>query len=361
MSYYFDSASTEEVSSVAWEAMKQAPFGNPSSLHSEGWRARESLERSRAQILSLLGAGNNYELYFTSGATEACNTAIHSMQKAVGISETYASPFEHHAILECVSGRVLPNDKVANTGAYAQMLANNETGEIYDIAALRGSFSGLLACDITSAVAHIPINLLDFNVDYAMFGGHKFGTPKGIGALIVRDGSPVTPMICGGGQERGMRGGTESVALACAMAAALEKRCETMYDDIARITKLRDEFITEILRLVPDAYINGPWVICDAARRLPNNANISFLGVESQSLVLALSRKGLCASSGSACTSGSLEGSYVLRAMGLSEERACSAVRFTLPYRITHGEVKRAVEIIVNTVFELRALSPSHP
>lgn len=213
----------------------------------------------------------------------------------------------------------------------------------------------------TAAVGHIPVDFRAIGVDYMAFGAHKFGGLPGVGALIVREGAPVSPMICGGGQERGMRGGTESVALACAMAAALEKRCETMYDDIARITELRDEFITEILRLVPDAYINGPWVICDASRRLPNNANISFLGVESQSLVLALSRNGLCASSGSACTSGSLEGSYVLRAMGLSEERARSAVRFSLPYRITPSELKQAVEIVVSTVSELRALSPMHP
>lgn len=357
--YYFDSASTEAVSPVAWEAMRRAPFGNPSSLHKEGQWAKDSLERSRAQILSLLGAGDSYDLYFTSGSTEACNTAIHSMQKAVGVSETYASPVEHHAILECVSDRVLPNEKIANTGAYAQMLANNETGEIYDIASLRKNFSGLLACDITSAVAHIPINLQELDVDYAMFSGHKFGTPKGIGALIVKKSAPVYPMIRGGGQEWGKRGGTESVALACAMAAALHDRMGNMVSDMKRIARCRDLLITNLFRFVPDTYVNGPYTPGDVLLRLPGNANLSFLGVESPALVMALSAEGVYASSGSACTSGEADGSYVLRAMGYPASRARSAVRFTLPYTVTEDDILGAVPLIVSAVENLRRLTPT--
>lgn len=355
---YLDAAAHEMPLPAAVDAfLKMQDLANPSSLHSEGRAAKSALEAARATVARCLNCEPS-EVCFTSGATESCNWMIHCLDAfSDGVSEIPL--YEHHAVLESTHGE--PVVPFGLERCHTHMLANNETGEIYDIAAMRPRFSGLFGCDATAAVGQIPVDFRALGADYLAFGAHKFGGLSGIGALIVRDGAPVTPMICGGGQERGMRGGTESVALARAMAAALEKRCENMYDDIARITKLRDEFITEILRLVPDAYINGPWVVCDAARRLPNNANISFLGVESQSLVLALSNNGLCASSGSACTSGSLKGSYVLRAMGLSEQRARSAVRFTLPYRITHIEVKRAVEIIVSTVFELRALSPSHP
>lgn len=355
---YLDAASHETPFPTAVDAfLKAQDLANPSSLHSEGRAAKSALEAARATVARCLNCEPS-EVYFTSGATESCNWMIHCLDVfSNGVSEI--PHYEHHAVLESLHGEpVIP---FGLGGCHTHMLANNETGEIYDIAAMRPQFSGIFGCDASAAVGHIPVDFRDLGVDYLAFGAHKFGGLPGIGALIIREGAPVTPMICGGGQERGMRGGTESVALACAMAAALEKRCETMYDDIARITKLRDDFITEILRLVPESYINGPWVICDASRRLPNNANISFLGVESQSLVLALSRKGLCASSGSACTSGSLNGSYVLRAMGLSEERARSAVRFSFPYRITQGELKQAVEIVVSTVSELRALSPACP
>lgn len=355
---YLDAAAHEMPLPAAVDAfLKTQDLANPSSLHSEGRAAKSAFEAARATVARCLNCEPS-EVCFTSGATEACNWMVHCLDVfSNGVSEI--PPYEHHAVLEypAIAPVVFSDLKPGHT----HMLANNETGEIYDIEAMKKPLKGLFGCDATAAVGQIPVDFRALGVDYLAFGAHKFGGLSGIGALIVRDGAPVTPMICGGDQERGMRGGTESVALACAMAAALEKRVETMYDDIARITKLRDDFITEILRLVPEAYINGPWAICDASRRLPHNANISFLGVESQSLVLALSRKGLCASSGSACTSGSLNGSYVLRAMGLSEERARSAVRFSLPYRITQGELKQAVEIVVSTVSELRALSPACP
>ncbi len=354
---YLDAAAHEMPLPAAVDAfLKMQDLANPSSLHSEGRAAKSALEAARATVARCLNCEPS-EVCFTSGATEACNWMVDCLNVfSDGVSEIPL--YEHHAILEFPT---IKSAAFSASNGHTHMLANNETGEIYNIGAMRYRFSGLFGCDATAAVGHIPVDFRAFGVDYMAFGAHKFGGLPGIGALIVREGAPVAPMICGGGQERGMRGGTESVALACAMAAALEKRCETMYDDIARIAELRDDFITGILRLVPESYINGPWVICDASRRLPNNANISFLGVESQSLVLALSRKGLCSSSGSACTSGSLNGSYVLRAMGLSEERARSAVRFSLPYRITGREVRQAIEIIVNTVSELRALSPACP
>lgn len=355
---YLDAAAHEMPLPAAVDAfLKMQDLANPSSLHSEGRAAKSALEAARATVARCLNSEPS-EVYFTSGATEACNWMMKSLSAYTG-KLTFPRHYEHHAVLEYP-----PVDHPHRTDCtgFTHMMANNETGEIYDILSMRRNApNALFACDATAAVGQIPVDFKALGVDYLAFGAHKFGGISGIGCLIVKKGTLLLSMIRGGDQEWGMRAGTESVPLACAMAAALEKRCETMYDDIARITKLRDDFITEILRLVPESYINGPWVICDASRRLPNNANISFLGVESQSLVLALSRKGLCASSGSACTSGSLNGSYVLRAIGLPEERARSAVRFSLPYRITYIEVKRAVEIIVNTVSELRALSPACP
>ena len=350
--YYLDAAAHEAPLPCALSVFNDTVFlANPSSLHEAGRYAKEKLEEARATIARCIGAESN-EVYFTSGATEACNWAIHCLahQKKLLCFDK----IEHHAITE------FPAPKSFSGYAIAHQLANNETGEIFNLSNIISPEEHYLLCDATAAVGQIPVNFHDLGVDYMAFGAHKFGGLSGIGCLIVRNGAPVIPMIYGGGQERDMRGGTESVSLACAMAAALEKRCETMYDDIARVAELRDHFIETLLRDVPQSYINGPWVICDATKRLPNNANISFLGVESQSLVLALSKAGVYASSGSACTSGSLEGSYVLRAMGYSGARAKSAVRFTFPYSgISHEDVEDICSIITEAVKRLRLLSPT--
>ena len=355
--YYFDAAAHEAPLPEAIAAFEENLYlANPSSLHEAGRYAKSKLEEARATIARCIGAETN-EVYFTSGATEACNWMIYIIHEYATIHNRHLciGKFEHHAVSEYASSlSFLGHTKLD----IAHMLANNETGEIYDIAAMRSRFNGLFACDATAAVGQIPVNFHDLGVDYMAFGAHKFGGLSGIGCMIARDGAPIHSMICGGGQERDRRGGTESAALACAMAAALEKRCQTMYDDIARITELRDLFIETILREIPQSYVNGPWVVCDATRRLPNNANISFLGVESQSLVLALSKAGVFASSGSACTSGNLEGSYVLRAMGYSEARARSAVRFTLPYEVKRKDVEDVCQIVIDTVKRLRAMSP---
>ena len=351
--YYFDAAAHEAPLPEAIAALEENLYlANPSSLHEAGRYAKSKLEEARATIARCIGADPN-EVYFTSGATEACNWAIRCLEAEKKI--VCFQPIEHHAV---TSVPLTTNTRFTGY-AMVHQLANNETGEIFDLSPVRQACpSDSLFCDATAAVGQIPVNFHDLGMGYMAFGAHKFGGLSGIGCMIARDGAPIHSMICGGGQERDRRGGTESAALACAMAAALEKRCQTMYDDIARITELRDLFIETILREIPQSYVNGPWVVCDATRRLPNNANISFLGVESQPLVLALSKAGVFASSGSACTSGNLEGSYVLSAMGYSDERVRSAVRFTLPYEVKRKDVEDVCQIVIDTVKRLRAMSP---
>ena len=240
------------------------------------------------------------------------------------------------------------------------MMANNETGETYDILSRRRNApNALFACDATAAVGQIPVDFKALGVDYLAFGAHKFGGISGIGCLIVKKDTPLISMIRGGDQEWGKRGGTESVALACAMAAALHERMDNMLSNMKRIARCRDLLISYLLRFVPDTYVNGPYTIGDVVLRLPGNANLSFLGVESQALVMALSAEGVYASSGSACTSGEADGSYVLRAMGYPASRAVSAVRFTLPYTVTEDDVLGAVPLIVSAVENLRRLTPT--
>ena len=240
------------------------------------------------------------------------------------------------------------------------MMANNETGEIFDIHSIRrNAHNALFACDATAAVGQIPVDFKSLGVDYLAFGAHKFGGISGIGCLIVKKDTPLISMIRGGGQEWGKRGGTESVALASAMAAALHARMGNMVSDMKRIARCRDLLITNLVRFVPDTYVNGPYTPGDVLLRLPGNANLSFLGVESQALVMALSAEGVYASSGSACTSGEADGSYVLRAMGYPANRARSAVRFTLPYTVTEDDVLGAVPLIVSAVENLRRLTPT--
>ena len=208
-------------------------------------------------------------------------------------------------------------------------------------------------------MGQIPVDFKALGVDYLAFGAHKFGGISGIGCLIVKKDTPLISMIRGGGQEWGKRGGTESVALACAMAAALHDRMGNMVSDMKRIARCRDLLITNLFRFVPDTYVNGPYTPGDVLLRLPGNANLSFLGVESQALVMALSAEGVYASSGSACTSGEADGSYVLRAMGYPASRARSAVRFTLPYTVTEDDILGAVPLIVSAVENLRRLTPT--
>lgn len=354
--YYFDAAAHEPPSSAAVEAFTRAlPLGNPSALHACGVAAKIALEEARASIAQDLNCLPE-EVYFTSGATEACNWMMQSLSAYTGKLD-FPRYYEHHAVLEYPP---VDHPRRTNRTGFTHMLANNETGEIYDILSKRRNApSALFGCDATAAVGQIPVDFKALGVDYLAFGAHKFGGISGIGCLIVKKDTPLLSMIRGGGQEWGKRGGTESVALACAMAAALHERMGNMLSDMKRIARCRDLLITYLVRFVPDTYVNGPYTTGDVVLRLPGNANLSFLGVESQALVMALSAEGVYASSGSACTSGEADGSYVLRAMGYPANRAISAVRFTLPYTVTEDDVLGAVPLIVSAVEKLRRLTPT--
>lgn len=354
--YYFDAAAHEPPSPAALDAFQAAlSLGNPSALHDRGIAAKQALEGARESIAQDLNCLPE-EVYFTSGATEACNWMMESLSAYTG-KLTFPRSYEHHAVLEYP-----PVDHPHRTDrpGLTHMMANNETGEIFDIHSIRrNAHNALFACDATAAVGQIPVDFKALGVDYLAFGAHKFGGISGIGCLIVKKDTPLISMIRGGGQEWGKRGGTESVALACAMAAALHDRMGNMVSDMKRIARCRDLLITNLFRFVPDTYVNGPYTPGDVLLRLPGNANLSFLGVESQALVMALSAEGVYASSGSACTSGEADGSYVLRAMGYPANRAASAVRFTLPYTVTEDDILGAVPLIVSAVEKLRRLTPT--
>lgn len=234
---YFDNAATTPVLDCAWDAMKAAPQGNAASIHAAGREAKAALEKARATIARCINCDPS-EVYFTSGATEACNWAVKSICSTADFRHRsmIASPFEHHAVTEAVAQYNVPKYTKLD---HAQMLVNNETGQLYDVKSLCRK-DGLVACDMTAAIGHISVNIGEISPDYAMFGGHKFGAPKGIGALIVREGCPITPLLHGGAQERGERGGTVSVPLACAMAAALEWHTAHMEENITHLVYLRD-------------------------------------------------------------------------------------------------------------------------
>lgn len=334
---YFDNAATTPVLDCAWEAMRNCEFANPSSSHAAGREAKAALENARATIARCINCLPS-EVYFTSGSTEACNWMVKSICSTADQRRRsiVASPFEHHAVTEAVAQYNVP--KYAKLD-YAQMLVNNETGQIYDIKKIRGN-GGLLACDMTAAVGHIPIDLLALGADYMAFGGHKFGAPKGIGALIVREGCPITPLLHGGAQERGMRGGTVSVPLACAMAAALEWHTAHMEENITHLIDLRDRLLHRLTESGVEYRVNGGKNV--AAHIL----SLTFPGVYGASLAAALSDHGVMVSTGSACSSGENRASENLIASGLTEEEALSTVRFSFDWQNTPSEADEAAKII---------------
>lgn len=355
-SYYFDAAAHEPPSPAALDAFQAAlSFGNPSALHDRGIAAKQALEGARESIAQDLNCLPE-EVYFTSGATESCNWMMETLE---AFCTHIKSPryYEHHAVLEYPP---VDHPHRTNRTGFTHMLAHNETGEIYDILSMRRNDpDALFACDATAAVGHIPVDFKALGVDYLAFGAHKFGGIAGIGCLIVRQGAPLLSMIRGGAQERGKRAGTESVALACAMAAALHERTVHMDADREHLAKCRDLLISNLLRFIPDIYVNGFYEPGDTIRRLPGNANLSFLSVESPVLVTVLSAENIYCSSGSACTSGEPDGSFALWAMGYPASRARSAVRFTLPHTVTEDDVLGAVPLIVSAVENLRRLTPT--
>lgn len=346
---YFDNAATTPVLPCAWNAMHVAPNGNPSSIHAVGRVAKAALERSRAIIAQCINCLPS-EVYFTSGATESCNWMVKCLR--IESNDIIYSDRLHHAVTESLQS--LPSRFSPRKGfAAIESLVNNETGEIRDQATwvdFRNTLagSGLFGIDATAAVGHLPVDFSALGADYMALGGHKFGAPKGIGALIVRQGCPITPLLHGGAQERGMRGGTVSVPLACAMAAALEWHTVHMEENITHLIDLRDRLLHRLTESGVEYRVNGGKNV--AAHIL----SLTFPGVYGASLAAALSEWGIMVSTGSACSSGENRASENLIASGLTEEEALSTVRFSFDWQNTPSEADEAAKIIARLIPTLK-------
>lgn len=342
---YFDNAATTPVLDCAWEAMRSCEFANPSSSHAAGRAAKAALEEARSTIASCLGCRPS-EVYFTSGATEACNWMVKCLRmESDGI---IYNGTVHHAVSEAIHAYSSPNAPRSVPSAVLS-LVNNETGQISDVDDFcRRNRPIRMGIDATAAVAHLLIDFHALGADYMAFGGHKFGAPKGIGALIVREGCPITPLLHGGAQERGMRGGTVSVPLACAMAAALEWHTAHMEENITHLLDLRDRLLRRLTESGVEYRVNGGKNV--AAHIL----SLTFPGVYGAALAAALSERGVMVSTGSACSSGDNAASANLMASGLTEQEALETIRFSFDWYNTRQEADHAARIIADIVPALR-------
>lgn len=374
---YADHAATTKISETAKLAMLSAmekDWYNPSSLYTQGQQASGTLMDARVRIARCLGCLPK-EIYFTSGGSEADNQAILSaaaIGKRQGKMHIISTAFEHHAVLHTLKklekegfeitlldvgekGIVSPAqvEKAIrpDTALVTVMYANNEIGTIQpirEIGAVCGQNGVLFHTDAVQAVGHLPINVEEDQVDMLSLSAHKFNGPKGIGVLYAKTGVFLTNLIEGGGQERGKRAGTENLPAIVGMAAALEEACSLQKERSIYVTKLREQLING-LKKIPGALLNG-----DATNRLPGNVNFCFPDTEAEGLLLLLDNKGICASSGSACTSGFLDPSHVLLAIGRDKETARGSLRLTLDYENTKEEVEMIIKAVAETVKILR-------
>jgi len=381
MYVYADNAATTAMSQVAIDAMVpyfNKIYGNPSSLHSVGQEAKEVLENARQTVADCLGCEPR-EIIFTSGGSEADNQAIISaarMGAKKGKKHIISTAFEHHAVLHTLQrlekegyevtyldvsqGHNITAQQVRDairedTCLVTVMYANNEIGSVLPIAeigAVCKEKKVLFHTDAVQAVGHIHINVKEQNIDMLSLSGHKFHGPKGVGALYCRRGIVLTNVIEGGAQERGKRAGTENIAGICGMAAAMKDACEHIDENMPRVAAMRDRLI-EGLSKIPHSALNG-----DAVNRLPGNVNFCFEGIEGESLLLLLDMKGVAASSGSACTSGSLDPSHVLLAIGRVHDVAHGSLRLSLCEYNTDEEVDHILKVVPEVVQYLRNMSP---
>ena len=381
MKIYADNAATTKMSRAAIDAMlpyMDGLYGNPSSLYAFGQRAKEALEDARARIAACLGCEAK-ELTFTSGGSEADNQAIRSAA-ALGARRNkrhiLSTAFEHHAVLHTLkrleqegfqvtlldvheNGLVTPEQVRAairpDTCLVSVMYANNEIGTVQpvsEIGAVCREAGVLFHTDAVQAAGHLPIDVRRQNMDLLSLSAHKFHGPKGVGVLYARRGVALTNLIEGGAQERGKRAGTENLPGIMGMAAALEESCAHLTENAATVSALRDRLIAGLSE-IPHSVLNG-----DPAKRLPGNVNFCFEGIEGESLLLLLDEKGICASSGSACTSGSLDPSHVLLAIGRPHEIAHGSLRLTISEETTEEDVEYLIEAVRDVVAYLRSMSP---
>ena len=378
---YADNAATTQMSRAAIDAMlpyMETVYGNPSSLHSVGQQAAEALQNARERIAACLNASPR-EIYFTSGGSEADNQALLSAARLgarKGKKHIISTAFEHHAVLHTLKKlekegfeiELLPVGAIgtitaqqvksalrADTCLVTVMYANNEIGSILPIAEIGEvcrEAGVLFHTDAVQAAGHVPIDVQAQHIDMLSLSAHKFHGPKGIGVLYARQGVPLTSLIEGGAQERGKRAGTENLPAIMGMAAALENACAHIDENARKVSALRDRLIDGLSK-IPHSVLNG-----DPVNRLPGNVSFCFEGIEGESLLLLLDAKGICASSGSACTSGSLDPSHVLLAIGRPHEVAHGSLRLSLCEWNTDEDVDRILAAVPEVVAYLREMSP---
>ena len=381
MFVYADNAATTSVSKTALDAMLPyltENYGNPSSLYAFAQKATEALAQARATVAACLNAEPR-EIYFTSGGSEADNQAIISAAKAgarKGKKHLISTKFEHHAVLHTLKklekagyevtlldvhedGVVRLEDVAAaireDTALVTIMFANNEIGTVQpikEIGALCREKGIPFHTDAVQAAGHMPIDVKEMNIDMLSISGHKFHAPKGVGVLYAKKNMPLFNLIEGGAQERGRRGGTENVAGIVALAAALKESVDNMEANTAKIIPMRDKLFAELSK-IPHSKING-----SLEHHVPGTVNMCFEGIEGESLLLMLDMNGICASSGSACTSGSLDPSHVLLSLGLPHEVAHGSLRLSIGEYNTMEEIDHIIEVVPRVVQYLRNMSP---
>ncbi len=381
MYVYADNAATTKMSAVAINEMVSyfdKTFANPSSLHSAGQEAKEALEAARAKVAACLGCDAR-EIYFTSGGSEADNQAIISAARygaRKNKKHIVSTAFEHHAVLHTlqklekegfevtyldvknnhnVSAQQVKDAIREDTCLVTCMYANNEIGSVLPIAEIGAVCKEMgvpFHTDAVQAVGHIAIDVKEQNIDLLSLSGHKFHGPKGVGALYCRRGFPLTNVIEGGAQERGKRAGTENLPAIMGMAAALEDACANMEENNRKVAAMRDRLIAGLSQ-IPHSALNG-----DPVNRLPGNVSFCFEGIEGESLLLLLDAHGVCASSGSACTSGSLDPSHVLLAIGRVHDVAHGSLRLSLSEYNTEEEIDHILQVVPQVVSYLRNMSP---
>lgn len=377
---YMDNNATTRVAPEVVEEMSPyfaELYGNPSSMHFFGGQVQRKVEEARQRVAALIGA-QPQEVIVTSCGTESDNTAIMSALRCnPDKRHIVTTRVEHPAVKNLVvrlkregyritelpvnRNGLLSMEDVAraitdDTAIVSVMWANNETGVLFpveEIAELAKSMGVIFHTDAVQAVGKIPINVAHSQIDMLSLSGHKLHAPKGIGVLYVRRGTRFSPFVVGGHQEEGRRGGTENVPYIVGLGKACELAARDLEDDRLRVKALRDKLESGLLQQIPNSMING-----DPEQRLPNTSSISFEYVEGESILLKLSDKGICASSGSACTSGSLEPSHVLRAMGVPFTAAHGSIRFSLSVYNTEEEIDYVLEVMPPIIEELRNISP---
>jgi cysteine desulfurase len=377
---YLDYAATTPVRPEVVQAMSPyltEAFGNPSSVHSYGQEARVAVSEARQRVAALLNAGDE-EIFFTGGGTESDNLAIKGVALASESKGNHiiSSAIEHHAVMETCHflakrgfeitylpvdryGLVDPDDVqkaiTDKTILISVMMANNEIGTIEPIAEIGriARQAGVyLHTDAVQAVGHIPLDVNILKVDLLAMSAHKLYGPKGVGALYIRKGVKVVPLLHGGGQEKGRRSGTENIHGIVGLGIAAELAGREMDEEAERLMELREKLISGILE-IPDSILNG-----HPTNRLPNNVNVGVKYVEGESMLLNLDLEGICASTGSACSSASLEASHVLLAIGVPQEQAHGSLRFSLGRWTTEQEIDRVLEVLPGIVTRLRNMSP---